>query len=232
MTLPPDSDPRFSAFATRGALNLAAARMITARLGEALRHQGHALLGLSGGSTPAPIYELLAEADLAWEKVSLVLVDDRQVPAGHPASNEGLVRRTLMQKRAEGATLLPLATDAHAMAALAGQVLDCALFGMGLDGHTASWFPGGTGLAAALDPQNPASVVETCPDPLPPDAPFARLTLTRRFIAPTRTAILALTGDAKKAVLAEILAPGPVERAPVRALIEDLGSRLRLFWAP
>lgn len=233
MPIAPEADPRFCAFRDREAMNAAAIRAIGDRLRVALQLRGQALLGLSGGSTPAPIYEGLAATDLAWEKVSLVLIDDRQVPADHPASNEGMVRRTLMQKRAAAARLLPLGPTANVLAGAtpAGRILDAAIFGMGLDGHTASWFPGGAGLSAALDPENPVDAVETCPDPLPTDAPFARVTLTRRFVAPTRMAILAMSGAGKKAVLGEILAPGPLALAPVRALIGDLGARLRLYWA-
>jgi 6-phosphogluconolactonase len=83
------------AFATRDALMDGVAGALADAVNEALVARSAACVALSGGSTPAPAYERLATRACGWGKVTFVLVDERFVPPGDPASNEGLCRRTL-----------------------------------------------------------------------------------------------------------------------------------------
>lgn len=206
------------------------ARAAAARLEEGLRagidRRELGFLAASGGSTPGPIYEILRQADLDWAKVRVILADERCTPPGVEGSNLGVLHGHLLQGPAAAAQILPIAA-----APSAPWPLDAALFGMGLDGHTLSWFPHAAGLALALAASGPPDVVRILPDPLPPDAPFARLSLNRVAIADAGCAVLAFTGEAKRAVF-EAAAHALPQAAPVRALVEALGSRLDVLWCP
>jgi len=218
--------PAFEVFATASEWASAAADCLAGALAAGVAARGGASLAASGGATPAPIYQALSEKRLDWPAVTVTLADERDAPTGHPASNERLVRERLLINRAAKARFLPL-RQAERLAL----PLDAALFGMGADAHTLSWFPGGRGLAAALT--EPAVVARVTPNPLPPDAPFARWTLSRSAVADCRCAVLAITGARKRAVLEAALSPGrSEEQAPIRALIAALGPRLTVFWTP
>ncbi len=217
----------------RGALMGLAAEQIARALKQGLERRGEACAALSGGSTPGPAYELLAAMQLDWPRITFALVDERCVPANDPASNEGLLRRTLAPRIAAGARLLPMyagssSADA-ANAAYAGLHIDIALMGMGADGHTASWFPGGEGLAAALDPNSTQTVVAV----RAPQAAGAadRLTLTRAAIDRADRVLLLITGQDKRDALDAALKQS-VEDAPVTALLQRPGRPPTLLWSP
>ena len=67
--------------------------------------------------------------------------------------------------------------------------------GMGLDGHVASLFPN-------TDPQvdDPLAVRRITPDPLPPEAPFDRLSLTIPALLDSDSLVFVIRGDAKRAL--------------------------------
>ena len=90
----------------RAALMSRAADEIAAALMDGIAARGRACAALSGGGTPGPAYERLAAMRLDWTKVTFALVDERCVPQSDPASNEGLLRRTLAPALAVGARLL------------------------------------------------------------------------------------------------------------------------------
>lgn len=204
----------------------AAALRLEQGLRAGLERRGLGFLAASGGSTPAPIYETLREADLDWARVRVILADERCTPPGLAGSNLDMVRAHLLQGPAAAAHMLPIEAAANAP-----WPLDAGLFGMGLDGHTLSWFPFADGLAQALTVDGPPSAVRIMPDPLPPEAPFARLSLNRAAIANIGCAVLAMTGDAKRAVFEAAMHAAP-EAAPVRALVDALGARLDVMWCP
>ena len=118
-----------------------------------IKEHGNCLIGLSGGSTPKPVYQMLAkEKGIDWGRVTLFLVDDRYVPSTHEDSNQHLVRTTLLQHLHVQRhvifphTHLPLEEcvtnyDERLSEVLIKDTADIVVLGMGDDGHIASLFP-------------------------------------------------------------------------------------------
>ncbi len=200
--------------------------------------RGHASLAVSGGSTPKLFFRHLAEAQIDWSAVTIILVDERIVPADHERSNARLVRENLLQGPAAAARFVPFVTDAATpedCAQASGRLidvpenrLDAAVLGMGTDGHTASFFPFGNRLLKALD-------LETRENVIAMEAPGAgepRLTLTLPFLLDTRFLALHIEGDEKAAVLERAMAGRDPLEMPVRAVLQQAVLPLHVFWAP
>jgi 6-phosphogluconolactonase len=124
--------------------------------------QKQLLVALSGGSTPYPVYSLLADLpyreQIPWEKMDLFWVDERMVPENHDENNYHqakihLLNRVPLQKRNihRIKSELPAYQAAMDYAAQLSSfvpqgrtlpVFDFIFLGLGEDGHTASLFPG------------------------------------------------------------------------------------------
>ncbi|GAB4520315.1 MAG: 6-phosphogluconolactonase [Amphiplicatus sp.] len=234
---------RLNEFADATAMRAAALAFIVERLGAAIAAREKALLLVSGGSTPLPLYEALSEADIDWSKATIALVDERWVPLDDAASNERAVRASLHKNRAAAARFIGLKTD-HARAADAVEVAeerlraapwpaDVAVLGMGADGHTASWFPNAHGLDAAIDPDaaRHCAAVTAHQSPVT-GAHVERMTLTAPAILQAGAQLLLMTGEEKKLAFARARASGPVDDMPVRALFLGDPERLYPCWAP
>ncbi|MCA8901581.1 MAG: 6-phosphogluconolactonase [Hyphomonas sp.] len=229
-------------FATRAEAAEFAGALISGALETAVADKGRASLFVSGGSTPGPLFDLLSEADLPWTNVTLGLVDERWVAPEDPASNERLVRARLLKGRAGAAGFLPMRTiEESADVAARGRNLayaphcdpaDIVLLGMGNDGHTASWFPGSSGLLYALSPEQDESVVAIDATGCPVAGENVhRLTLTGPAVARARQAVMLLFGNDKLDVLERALSSDPTDM-PVRHAIDKLGPCLTVVWAP
>ena len=211
-------------FTAREALAENLARDVAEELFRAIEAKGKATLAVSGGSTPKLFFEKLSETDLPWHRVTVTLVDERQVPESSERSNARLVRATLLQNKAAAAQFVPLYGNPQA-----GDVLpfDVAILGMGSDGHTASFFPGGDHLAEALDSDTPKRLIEMTA----PGAGEPRLTFTLPVLEASGRLKLHIEGADKKSVLDKALADGPEEDMPVRAVLRS-ATPVTLYWCP
>lgn len=195
-----------TADAADSAARLAAA--VADNLRTVLAGQERAVLAVSGGKSPIAFFEALNQADLDWSRVDITLVDERIVPTTHADSNTALVRRHLLQNRAEAATWLPLiadsadpsslnsSADAVAFALTHFRQPDSLVLGMGGDGHTASIFPQAPQFADAVRADYPQPLLHTSPV----TAPHERISMTLAAIERTPHIYLAIAGAEKRGV--------------------------------
>lgn len=160
--------------------------------GALARSEGTVAITVPGGSTPFPILAELVTRDLDFARLAVWPNDDRIVPEDHEASNTGKLRALL---EPVGARVVALGEDS------APPRFALTWLGMGEDGHIASLFPN-----TDPDPADPAMVRRLTPDPLPPHAPFDRITLTMPALLASEALLFVIRGDAKRAVFDAALA--------------------------
>ena len=197
---------------------------------------------VSGGSTPAPVFDQLSGMELGWPHITIGLVDERWVGPDSSASNERLARAHLLKDKAADSEFLPMWTpDADVESAAKersnlytsrAMPIGLAFLGMGPDGHTASWFPGARNLQDAIGSDVKQTVVHIDATGCPVAGENAdRLTLTLPAIAESRSAYLLICGQEKRDVFEAALI-GSAEEFPVKYAIDALGSKLKVYWAP
>lgn len=187
----------------------------------------HAVFAGSGGSTPAPIYDRMKQANLDWSRVVVTLIDERYVPETSPDSNARLLKETLLVGPAARAAFVPLYSPAVTVDRAAAEAtkalrpygrLDAVLLGMGEDGHICSMFPHSPTLKTLLTPGLPPAVygVPQGRDGLAPS--MERLTINLPYLAQAGRVVLAITGRQKRAVFERDAAGDPAV-TPIAALI-------------
>ena len=170
----------------------------------AIDARGAAVVALSGGKTPIPIYKKLAEAKLDWKRVTIV-----------PGATDDY--------KAAGRSADALMQDLH-------WPLDLCLLGVGGDGHTASIFPG-PDYDEALNGPRERRALGVMPDPLPPEAPVARVTLSRAGIISAKALMIAVTGASKRKVLEDAIAQGAGSAYPIGRVLADAELPVDIHWA-
>jgi 6-phosphogluconolactonase len=220
-----NKQPIFHQFDTKNDLHSTLTGHIVKMLNAGIAENGKASLVVSGGSTPKALFEKLSLTDLAWDKITVSLVDERWVDPQSSDSNEHLVKTHLLKNRAANASFIGLKThDATAKAGVSqclqnikvlSEPFDVVILGMGDDGHTASFFPRAEALDEAL------STKDACIAVTPPEAPYERMTLSRNRLLNTKALLLHIEGENKHRVYLEALKDGSVEAMPIRAMIHQ-----------
>ncbi len=220
------------------ALAQALAEKVASALSQSIAARGSASLAVSGGSTPKAFFEALSQKPIDWSQVAITLVDERFVPADNPRSNHLLVATHLLKNHAAEAEFVPLyqpEADIEAAAAVAtdavseiGTPLDVVILGMGTDGHTASFFPGGNNLTDALDLDLPPRVLTM----EAAGAGEPRLTLSFSSMADAGLLIVHIEGAEKKDVLEKALAGTEEADMPIRAVLGRAETEVEVYWAP
>jgi 6-phosphogluconolactonase len=242
---------RLTTCASAEAVAVRAATEVARHLERAVTERGVVHVALSGGTTPARTYELLARRPEHWSGAEVWFADERCVDAEDELSNYRLVADTLLQvaeiplervHRMEGelgpeagarryaeALQEHVATDAAQTGPGALPVLDLILLGIGPDGHVASLFP----CAAMLDADESAVCLGVLDSPKPPPE---RITLSLAVLRAARRCLLLATGaskaDAVAAMLAEPSRDVPaslLRRERLTVIVDDAaaGDRLR-----
>ena len=233
---------RLQVFADPAALARAAAEEMTRRVLATVRANGQTTVALSGGSTPKALFGLLADEPsfrerFPWAQTHFFFGDERHVPPDHKDSNYRMAKEAMFDKVAD---FLPPENihrvhaenpDPYAVAAsYALDVLrhfgettacfDLTLLGMGPEGHTASLFPGTTGLRETVPVA--AAYVEKL-------AAY-RITFTPPLLR-NSAALMMLVGGEEKAetLLAVLEGPAEPDKYPIQGITADDGETLWLL---
>jgi 6-phosphogluconolactonase len=222
-------------FDDAAALAREGAAWLCARAGASV---GRFVVALSGGSTPKPLYQHLAEAPLRdrfpWDRAEFVFGDERFVHPGDPASNFGMACAAFLNHvPVPAAHIHPVPTEnvtldeavaqyEATLVALNGgptldparPLLDVTLLGLGDDGHTASLIPG----QPVLNERTHwvAAVGHGRPEP--------RITLTYPPLESSGATVFLVSGEGKRAILDQVLS-GPSDVPAGR-----LAPKGELFW--
>ena len=185
-----------------------------------VRDRGRCIVALSGGRTPRRFYRLLSDEysdAVPWRDMYILLTDERYVPFDHPASNFGMISELLFSRidiSPERIHRIPVDTASTEEAAAAYEntlqsiiaeggdssepLLDLAVLGCGIDGHTASLFPGSPAIGEC---ERFVTRVEA------PDAvdPKSRVTVTLPLLNRSGALFFLVSGEEKRRVVGEIL---------------------------
>jgi 6-phosphogluconolactonase len=227
-------------FSDRSALVGAEAERIVKLTRETIASRGRCLVALSGGSTPKPLYELLATPPHAkqidWPRVHLFWGDERCVPPDHPDSNYRMTREALLDRvpipsenvhRIRGEDEPDRAAEAYERtlrewfgnAGPPARSFDAVLLGLGSDGHTASMFPG---TAAPTETHRWVMAVHVTH---PSD--MWRVTLTTVLLNAAADVTFLVAGSGKAARLRQVLEERGERRLPAQRIDPARGS---LHW--
>jgi 6-phosphogluconolactonase len=184
---------------------------------DAVKERGVFAVALAGGRTPAKMYDLWAHAEgqgarTQWDKVHLFWGDERYVPQTDPLSNYRMTRETLIEHvPIPAANVHPMRgpedfpTPEKAAEAYEAELrkffastppaFDVQLLGLGVEGHTASLFPGSPALE---EKKRWVAAVEA------PAKPPQRLTLTPVVLNQARNTFFLVVGADKREIIAAL----------------------------
>lgn len=221
----------FVEYPDREMMMLDVANRIAGELTQALHTQDRVTLVVPGGTTPAPVFDCLSDVDIAWDRVNVMLSDERWVPEDDARSNTALLNKRLFVGKAAAAKHLPLFRAADApedmIDALSADIaphlpISVLVLGMGADMHTASLFPKGDRLADALRSDAPVLMPMRVPG-----IDEVRVTLTGPVLADAMGKHLIITGAEKREALENARHTNDAMLAPIRTVM----AGLNVHWA-
>lgn len=234
MTVAPPSSaaPKVHVYADKPALVSAATDQVITLIRDAIATRGRCSIALAGGSTPKPLYQALAQTDLAWDQLYIYWGDERYVPITHDDSNAKMTYEAWLNHVAIPADhifTVPTDTDSPQSSAEQYQqalatsfdtastpIFDIILLGMGDDGHTASLFPH---TAALNETERWVTVGQKADQP--------RITFTTRIINQARHVMFLVAGANKQTALSQVFAPAADSAAYPSRLVAPVG---KLLW--
>jgi 6-phosphogluconolactonase len=197
----------------------AAARLIADVAADAIGTRGRFMWALAGGETPRATYAKLAlppfRDRVGWRRTWVFFGDERAVPPDHAESNYRMAYETFLSKveipaaqvlRIHGEVADPEVAAAEYARALGrafgtrrGELprFDLVLLGMGVDGHTASLFPGSPAVREVF---RTVAAVHVTAASIP-----QRFTLTLPVLNAAARVVFLVTGGEKAKVVKAVL---------------------------
>jgi len=218
------------AVADAGALATRAADRVLARIAE---NSGRIAICLTGGSSPKQLYQLLAtdaySSKIPWDRVHWFIGDERFVPVGDARNNMAMARDIFLDRLAPASHIHPIPTDIASPQQSAARyedelksfygaeqldaarpLFDLVLMGAGLDGHTASLFPGYAEIEETR--RWVVGVPKANVEPY-----VARVSLTLPVLACCREMLFEAAGTAKQAILTRVFSGENLPAARARS---------------
>lgn len=211
----------FKEYADSEMMMIDLANVLASELRNALLSHDRVSLAVPGGTTPGPIFDSISAVDLHWDRVNVMLTDERWLPETSDRSNTKLLRERLLVGKAAAATYVPLYSDAptpeEKLPELAANIapmlpINVMLLGMGADMHTASIFPEADQLDLALTGKDVLVAMRA------PGAPEPRITLSADVLKGAMSRHIVIIGDEKRAALEKARHLTPNE-APIAAVL-------------
>jgi 6-phosphogluconolactonase len=212
----------FQEYSDREMLIIEVAQKIVGDLKTALLTQENVSFVVPGGTTPGPVFDILCAADIEWNRVHVMLSDERWVPDDNDRSNAKLLRDRLLVNRAAAAKFTPFYVPDVEVADACKDVseklksewpISVLVLGMGADMHTASLFPQANGLDAALSADADALL------PIQAEGQEQRVTLSAPVLNSAISKHIVIFGDDKRAAL-DVAKGSLPEVAPVAAVLD------------
>ncbi len=204
----------------------AGAEILARKIEHAVRARSRCAIGLAGGLTPRPVYEALGNGEISetlpWSQMDFYFGDERAVPIDHPQSNYQMARQSLFRTHPDAlGRVYRMPAEAPNREEASERYsrrlpdpLDILLLGMGMDGHTASLFPG----SPALEERERRVVPVEAPRP-----PRDRLTITPPVIESARSVVVIVSGVDKAHMLSRALS-GPHNPREIPAQLARHGT--------
>ena len=222
---------------TADAVAKAAAENAVELLNEAIQARGRAYWVLAGGSSPMAAYRALVDtyaADVDWDKVTVIMGDERYVSFDDKDSNWGAIMAIFNASpelskvhRVSPDTLATVEQTAaayeSALRELAVDSFDLVWIGVGEDGHTLSLFPNNPGFTSETD----SWVIPVFDSPKPPSR---RISLSLRFFEHVDELVIFATGVAKKDSLRTARLKGGLPVSTVAEVTEASGGEVRWLY--
>lgn len=203
-----------------------------------------AVIALSGGSTPKPLFKALANRQVDWAKVIVTLVDERWVDESHELSNAAFLKEWFVSPLSIKPTFVSLYQTGELNAQAIEQVLsnycevtgssvaeprafDIVILGMGGDGHTASFFPDAENINSLVNVNNPDYLL-TCESP---STQVPRITWSLPMLLNTRFLALHFTGADKKGVFDQAQQSGLISDLPIRSALFQQQTPLQVYYS-
>ncbi|NMP15287.1 6-phosphogluconolactonase [Thalassotalea sp. Y01] len=221
---------------SRSELDQSFADRVAEQLADGIAKNGKASIAFSGGSTPKGFFAALSNKDIAWDKVTVTLADDRWVDTEHKDSNDKLLRENLLQNKAQAATLFSLVEQGDFSEAVLDKKnaelvnvlpLDVVVLGMGEDGHTASIFPCSAQVEQGLATDVAPALMKTEPT----TAPYQRITFNFPALINAKHLYLHVVGESKQTVLDQALSSQNALEMPIRAFLQHSQKTVEILWA-
>lgn len=222
---------RFSEYADREMLAMDVANVLGSELRAALDQKDRVTFAVPGGTTPGPVFDALCGVHIDWDRVDVLLTDERWVPESNMQSNAALVRKRLLTDQAAAARFTSYYSGTETIEQVAARLseemsgampLDIVLLGMGADMHTASLFPNAEGLVEALASDAPIFAPITVPG-----QDIRRFTLTAPTLRSALSTHVLITGADKRDALERAVGL-PINQAPIAAVLADA----TIHWSP
>lgn len=222
-------------FSTKEQLDSALANHIADLLEAAVTEKSTVVLVLSGGNTPKGMLNQLCRKEIPWEKVTVLLADERWVDPDNDRSNEKMIRQQFLQEAAARANfsgfyqpdMIVGDAPAYLENRLRGleQPVDVTVLGMGEDGHTASLFPCAGNIEELIGVEDQLKTVWVRPQTAPDD----RISLSFPVLKKSKNICVHFTGELKKEIFQKMISDET--RAPLGRLLGANEGRKAIFWA-